>query len=147
MRPGTCKHYNGSFHNKTCDAGICYRDVTPEPDRIDGSALRLPCRAISAFGLSPSQMEEFNKRGKCNKYEEPTQDELDERDTIMEGHMKRMMLTLPLIAKIKGKYDGNDWCGIETCPACGGSLHMSHSSYNGHVHGKCEIEGCLSWME
>lgn len=31
--------------------------------------------------------------------------------------------------------------------ACGGKLHLSQSSYNGHVHGKCETPDCVSWME
>lgn len=34
------------------------------------------------------------------------------------------------------------------CPTgCGGKLHLSQSSYNGHVHGKCTTDGCVSWME
>lgn len=33
------------------------------------------------------------------------------------------------------------------CPKCQGRLHMFQSSYNGHVHGKCETEDCLQWME
>ena len=33
------------------------------------------------------------------------------------------------------------------CPICKGKLHVSQSSYNGHVHGKCETDGCVSWME
>lgn len=36
---------------------------------------------------------------------------------------------------------------VVKCPICDGKLHLSQSSYNGHVHGKCETEGCLSWME
>lgn len=33
------------------------------------------------------------------------------------------------------------------CPVCNGRLHLSQSAYNGHVHGKCETQGCVSWME
>ena len=33
------------------------------------------------------------------------------------------------------------------CPACKGRLHLSQAAYNGHVWGKCETEGCVSWME
>lgn len=36
---------------------------------------------------------------------------------------------------------------VVKCPVCKGKLHLSQSSYNGHVHGKCETKGCLSWME
>ncbi len=37
--------------------------------------------------------------------------------------------------------------GVVECPCCKSRLHLSQSSYNGHVHGKCETEGCVSWME
>ena len=33
------------------------------------------------------------------------------------------------------------------CPVCKGRLHLSQAAYNGHVHGTCETEGCVSWME
>lgn len=33
------------------------------------------------------------------------------------------------------------------CPVCKGKLHLSRSGYNGHVHGHCETEDCVSWME
>lgn len=32
------------------------------------------------------------------------------------------------------------------CPICKGRLNYTISSYNGHVWGQCETEGCLSWM-
>lgn len=28
-----------------------------------------------------------------------------------------------------------------------GRLHLSQSSYNGHVHGRCETDDCVRWME
>ena len=36
---------------------------------------------------------------------------------------------------------------IVECPVCKGRLHLSQAAYNGHVHGKCETVGCVSWME
>jgi hypothetical protein len=36
---------------------------------------------------------------------------------------------------------------VVVCPICKGMLHLSQSSYNGHVHGRCKTEGCVSWME
>lgn len=41
----------------------------------------------------------------------------------------------------------NDRHEVIECPVCKGRLHLSQSAYNGHVHGKCETEGCVSWME
>lgn len=38
--------------------------------------------------------------------------------------------------------------GEMACPVCKtGKLQYSRSSYNGHVHGKCETPGCVAWME
>ncbi len=37
--------------------------------------------------------------------------------------------------------------GTIECPICKGKLHYTVASLNGHVHGKCETENCLSWME
>jgi len=34
------------------------------------------------------------------------------------------------------------------CPKCGGILNYTCAiDYNGHVHGKCETENCLQWMQ
>ena len=36
---------------------------------------------------------------------------------------------------------------VVECPICKGKLLLSQSAYNGHVWGKCETAGCLTWME
>lgn len=34
------------------------------------------------------------------------------------------------------------------CPICGdGKLRYSISSVNGHIHGRCNGQNCVSWME
>lgn len=43
FKRGTCKFYNGDFHNECCEAGVNYRDVTTDPDVIEASAYRKPC--------------------------------------------------------------------------------------------------------
>lgn len=48
--------------------------------------------------------------------------------------------------RVKPKPEKNRHDIIE-CPLCKGKLHLSQSSYNGHVWGKCENEDCVSWME
>lgn len=145
MQKGLCKHYSGSFHNKTCGAGVCYDDVTPFPKKT-GCALRRPCRQIPIF-TEPHQLAEFEKRGKCDKYEEPTQDDLDKYEAGIQTMMRNFEASLPLIGRVKKTHKGQDWQGVEECPICKGKLHMTHAAYNGHVHGKCETENCLSWME
>ncbi len=36
--------------------------------------------------------------------------------------------------------------GTIECPQCKGELQYRRFS-NGHVHGKCKTENCLSWMQ
>lgn len=33
------------------------------------------------------------------------------------------------------------------CPECEGVLEYTVSIYNGHIHGKCKTDDCLSWMQ
>lgn len=154
MQKGRCKFNNGTFHNEVCDAGVAYREVVTEPDRREGIAWRYPCTDLVRLGRdkghggpSPSQLAEYAKRGTCPKYQDPTDEEIAERDARIKERHDRFMLTLPLISKVKRKHRGENWKGVETCPACGGRLHMTHSAYNGHVWGRCETEDCLSWIE
>jgi hypothetical protein len=144
MRPGCCKHFNGIM-NKCCRAGVSYRDVTPEPD-APGYALRKPCWT-KPFGSTPIQLAEFAKRGTCEKYEEPTADDLREHDRVVNQIVAQAMKADAVIGKVKHEHAGNNWAGVETCPVCGGKLHMSHAAYNGHTAGKCETADCLNWME
>lgn len=36
---------------------------------------------------------------------------------------------------------------VVVCPVCQGKLHLFQSSYNGHVHARCETKDCVSFME
>ncbi len=148
MKPGTCKFYNGSHHNKTCDAGVEYRSVLTEPDRLTGSAFRLPCiLKWPGSPLSPGQQAEFEKRGTCPKFTEPSKDDLAKYEAEMAAHMAKMRKTFTLMSSIRKEHKGVDWSGIVACPACGGKLHMRHAAYNGHTAGTCETEGCVRWIE
>ena len=46
-----------------------------------------------------------------------------------------------------GYKKGNGGTGKIKCPKCNGILIFSVSGYNGHIHGRCETEDCLCWME
>lgn len=84
MNHTTCKHYNGDHHNTHCGAGVCYRDVTTEPDRLEGSAFRKPCvdwDKWHGYETRPwdneKQKQEWALTGHCDKWEAPTQAEID----------------------------------------------------------------------
>lgn len=142
----TCKHFNGSI-NTHCKAGVCYRDVTVDPDEA-GSWLRIPCHTEQPFkNPNTYQIDDFNRRGKCDKLELPTADEIAEDEAWVQAATDRMLKTLPLVGRVKQEHSGQDWKGVEVCPICDGKLHLSHSSLNGHVWGKCETDDCVSWIE
>ena len=61
--------------------------------------------------------------------------------------MDRMQIVQVGIADWRKAHKGKSASEVVECPACNGKLHLSISSYNGHVHGKCETAGCVSWME
>jgi len=131
MKKGTCVHFNGIQHEK-CEAGLNMREITGGEGR--GWAARMPC-------IQNDQTE-----AACENYTEPTDAEIAESEEEMEKAMQRMRLAFPLISKLKQENpDGGS--GETECPACDGKLHYSVAGCNGHTHGKCETEGCLSWME
>jgi hypothetical protein len=148
-RNDTCRHYNGTFDNKTSDAGVLYRDVTPDPDS-PGCALRIPCKTTCGF-TTKRQLDEFAKRGTCSKFELLTQDEFDKREAETEAalqeSLRRMELVAPLIRRIKSENRKKSNSGTETCPACGKDLYWSISGYNGHVHMRCQTANCIAFME
>ena len=37
--------------------------------------------------------------------------------------------------------------GTIECPVCKGRLTWARDRYNGHLHGQCETDGCLRWMQ
>lgn len=115
-----------------------------------GIAFRIPCKTIEGDEydqLNDGQKANYDRRGKCDKYEEPSGDEISAHRKRIEEAMQRHMKTLPLIAKVKKEQEGCDWQGIVACPVCNGKLHLSHAAYNSHVWGRCETKNCLSWME
>ncbi len=147
-----CRHFtNGAdaLNNTCCLAGIKYDDATANPSK-PGSAYRMACHAPNEeHGLKV--LAETGPAGTCEKFSELTEDEIRQRDIDSDAAFseatRRMALVGPIISAMKKKYKGRSIKGVKTCPVCGGKLHMSHSVYNGHVWGKCETEGCLSWME
>lgn len=138
IRRQTCKHFNGMAEDK-CRLGIKYASLDPDPES-DGMYYRLPCNTRQ------HETTTFVK-GVCDKFCLPTEDELEEEDRVLEAMMERFTRTLPLISQIKEEHHGTNWAGVVVCPICSGNLHLSHAACNGHVHGKCETDDCVSFME
>lgn len=147
MRTGMCKHYNGDFHNTHCKAGVCYLDVTTDPQEQRGRALRKPCVQQDERDMQPSQLEHYRRRGKCGKYEEPTAEELAAEEAEWQKRLEMHRKVGPLIIALKAEHKGKSYSGEQVCPICGGNLRVSIAGRNGHSQGKCATEGCISWIE
>jgi len=63
---------------------------------------------------------------------------------ILEEHKTRFNKLLVALKIIKEL--GTERGCIE-CPLCGCKLRFTVAKSNGHVWGKCETDGCLSWMQ
>lgn len=84
----------------------------------------------------------------CPKWIRRTREMGEKRADAFEAAMDRMSIVMPVVNdwRIKPK-PAQDRSEVIECPKCKGKLHLSQSAYNGHVHGRCETEGCVSWME
>jgi len=124
-----CIHFSGLI-NKTCDAFVSYDSVKREGPVM----FRFPC--LKEHEDVP-----------CAKREWPTEEHVAGVLAAFAESDRKMMLASGLIKRIKTEHKGEDWQGVENCPACKGRLHLSISAYNGHVWGRCETKDCLAWME
>lgn len=147
MNKGICKHFIGHGMPTHCAAGVCYQDVTHNPEAI-GSAFRVPCRLPSSW-TNPvyRDMASESTQGVCEKREFPTDEEVAESERQMAEFMRRVTLVDPVIGKLKKEHKGKSFQGEIECPACKGVLHVRISGYNGHAKVNCETEGCVSFIE
>lgn len=127
-----CRH-RCSMMEKCCKAGVNFEQLGMGKLGLGRS---MPCYYVA--GTIPIH---------CDKYERRTFEEVQAEDAEMDARIAEFLLAGPLIRRIKEEQKGKSWAGVEECPVCKGKLHLSHAAYNGHVHGQCETEGCLSWME
>lgn len=82
----------------------------------------------------------------CPHWIRRTREMGEERADRVAEVFRRMELVGPVVAEWRKKPPRGKAEVIE-CPACKGRLHLSQAACNGHVHGKCETAGCVSWME
>jgi hypothetical protein len=64
-----------------------------------------------------------------------------------ETTLPKIITVLNGIAPWRKMHRKEDFGEVVECPACKGKLHLRIYKYNGHVHGRCETEGCVAWME
>jgi len=142
---GRCHHFNGS-QNECCKAGVNYAELGGP---IKGRALRMPCHDPSLF---VKRREELGYTlAACSKLERATREEAEKEAAEIIEHGDRLMKVCAAAhadATAKGFKKGNGGADSMPCPTgCGGRLYYRVATYNGHMHAKCETEGCASWME
>jgi hypothetical protein len=122
-----CAFFTGVQHD-ICDAGVRYDDVRREGRKI-------PCLAWDDPGGTV-----------CEKRRWPTREEAEAEVAAANASFERVNTCLKSIRSKHGKARGLR--DSMPCPiGCGGTLHYSIAGYNGHVHGQCSTEGCVSWMQ
>lgn len=152
MKHGTCIYFNG-IQNKTCLRGVDYNSTWP-----DGPKPCIQWIPISARGgthLRPGEepierrpMKGAAEATPCQFREEPTDEDVQRSRAEWEADVNKTIAAIKIAVQwsVKPKPDA-DRRGEVKCPICEGKLHLFQSAYNGHVHGKCETDGCVSWME
>lgn len=147
MKAGQCKHYTGCLNPRTptCEAGVNYRE------HVGGDGFgwvrRLPCTKLLGED-DPTAIV------KCDKYREPTAEEISADEARVAAAMKKFMVAftgnVAAWRKAQGwsKQNKVSATGTVPCESCGtGTIHLSMAAYNGHVWGKCTTDGCVSWVE
>jgi hypothetical protein len=131
-----CTHYDryAMICRKPCRAGVDY-------ETVGKNMKERPC-------MAGGDVPEGRQIGTCALLRFPTRDEaaaeVDETDRAFARVMVAIEVAGRWRVKPKPKADRHE---VVECPVCKGRLHLTQSSYNGHVWGKCETEKCVSWME
>ena len=138
MNPGSCIHFTGVQHKK-CKLGYVYDDLEKP----------LPCiRSYTKHWPKAERgKQEACKHADCKDFTAPTAEQFAEHRSQIEAALNRMRLVMPAVQPFRDANKGKSATGAIECPVCKGKLHLRIAACNGHVWGKCETEGCVSWME
>lgn len=128
MKP--CEHFTGVQHD-ACKAGIKYADFQ--------GVGKLPCLQMYADGAT------------CAKGQFPTREQVERKYSEQEAVWAKHALAHRAAhddAKVKKFGKGHGGADSVACPVCTtGQIYYRVAAYNGHMHAKCETDGCVSWME
>lgn len=136
---GWCIHYRYNRDAKagqpnTCEAGVDYeawRGIRHEMQ---------PCFLDDKGRSKPAAMP-------CPSLRRPTPEEIAAHEIWLDARMNKQGIVMVGIAGWRKAHKGQSARDVVECPACKGRLHLSIAACNGHVHGRCESEGCVDWME
>lgn len=130
-----CTHYDGRatvMKPYMCRAGVKYKTLG------------------ETHGQRPCMLGHLHPElvAKCDKWQRTTPEEAAEIADGLDRAYKNAIAGIEVASKWKIKpKPKTDRLGVVECPVCKGKLHLSQSSYNGHVHARCETSECVSFME
>lgn len=139
-RAGWCIHYRGITgpdlkRVTTCEKGVEYSSfLKPGERRV------LPCFLDDKGQSKPNSQP-------CEHLRRPTPEEIAASKKWSDDRFALLVKVMKGIKPWREKHLGKSHSEVVECPGCKGRLHLSISSYNGHVHGRCETDGCVAWME
>ena len=148
MSHGSCIHFNGLQHD-LCERGIAYAQFRPGIPCIKFVEKSANGGTYLKPGEKAAERRPWKYDGKpCPFYQAPTDEQVQADREELERVMARFKVALKVASewRVKPKPAQSRHEVVE-CPVCKGRLHLSQSSYNGHVHGKCETDKCVHRME
>lgn len=147
---GTCIHFNG-VQNKLCTRGVAYSNWDGPMPCIQFMEKSARGGTYLRPGEQPAERKPLpgaDKAKPCPFREDPTDEQVQADRAEADAAFKRTIAAIAVAGRWRVKpKPASDRHEVVECPVCKGRLHLSQSAYNGHVHGKCETEGCVSWME
>jgi hypothetical protein len=129
-----CVHYRSPSEADTCEAGVSYERFRqsaplPWPCFMDKDGKPKPDTAI------------------CWDQRPATTEEIEAHKQWARESTRKLLTALEVISPWRKQNKGKGVSEIVPCPICAGHLHLTISKGNGHVWGRCETEGCVSWVE
>ena len=131
-RAGWCIHFQDMTRNDFCEEGVRYSTL---PNMFN----QKPCFMSNALTAD-------DRLKSCPKFRGPTQDEIVAHEAWATGRLAKTLAVMESIKPWRDAHRNESFAEVVDCAACKGKLHLSIAR-NGHVHGRCETDGCVSWME
>lgn len=136
QRPGWCVHYRRPIRESgnECAAGIPLKTwrAVPMAER--------PCFLTDDSKPKPGA-------AFCPYLQEPTPEEIEIYNRASSKQLQQLVAALEAVQSWRKANKGKTASGVVECPICKGRLHVKMNSGNSHIAGKCETEGCVSWIE
>lgn len=152
MDHGTCIYFNG-VQNALCERGVSYSVNWPNGKRPCIKFIHKSERGGTYLkpGEPPAETKPFpgaEEAKPCPFYQSPTDEQVCKDREETEARLKLIFTAIKVAGEWRVKQKpAMDRYEVVECPVCKGRLHLSQSAYNGHVHGKCDTDNCVSWME